>query len=161
MNSVKNKQREVDHILVKMKETFAELIKQKEHTEQRFFDLNLRIEELQKDLNVSRLIQKRDGELRKEATDNFDRMKNLFPRCEEYLEKIKLNEVEATRTDIGRLKYLCKKLKKPMANDVELPLILDLDLIMSSIKAKTCHVMNAMYEHEILARTYEQFKLDS
>ncbi len=117
--------------------------------------MNLRIEELQKDLNVSRLIQKRDGELRKEATDNFDRMKNLFPRCEDYLEKIKLNDVEATRTDENRLSYLCKKLKKPMPSELELPLILDLDQIMSSIKAKTCHVMNAMYEHELLATTYE------
>ncbi len=117
--------------------------------------MNLRIEELQKDLNVSRLIQKRDGEIRKEATDNFDRMKNLFPRCEEYLERIKLNEIEATRTDPSRLKYLCKKLKKPIANEFELPLILDLDLIMSSIKAKTCHEMNAMYEHDILAGAFE------
>lgn len=123
--------------------------------------MNLRIEELQKDLNVSRLIQKRDGEIRKEATDNFDRMKNLFPRCEEYLEKIKLNEIEATRTNVGRLKYLCKKLKKPHPNDLELPLILDLDVIMSSIKAKTCHEMNAMYEHEILAGAYEHFKADT
>jgi hypothetical protein len=71
------------------------------------------------------------------------------------LEKIKLNEIESTRTDISRLKYLCKKLKKPMPNEVELPLILDLDLIMSSIKSKTCHVMNSMYEHEILAGTFE------
>ncbi len=78
----------------------------------RFFDLNQRIEELQKDLNVSRLIQKRDGELRKEAVDNFGRMKVLFPRCEDYLEKIKLNEVEAARTGIERLKYLTKRLKK-------------------------------------------------
>ena len=57
MESVKNKQREVDQILVRVRTAFGELIKQKEHTEKRFFDLNLRIEELQKDLNVSRLIQ--------------------------------------------------------------------------------------------------------
>jgi hypothetical protein len=72
----------------------VELIKQKEHTEKRFFDLNLRIEELQKDLNVSRLIQQRDAELRKEAQDNFGRMKLLFPRCEEYLDHFKLKEGE-------------------------------------------------------------------
>jgi len=48
-------------------------------TEQKFFDLNQRIEELQKDINVSRLIQKRDGELRREAEVNFNRMKKLFP----------------------------------------------------------------------------------
>lgn len=48
-----------------------------------------RIEDLQKDLNVSRLIQKRDGELRKEAQDNFKKMKVFFPKCEEYLDKIK------------------------------------------------------------------------
>jgi hypothetical protein len=85
-------------------------------------------------------------------------MKNLFPRCEEYLEKIKLNEVEATRTNVGRLKYLCKKLKKPQPTDLELPLILDLDLIMSSIKAKTCHEINAMYEHEILAGAFSTLR---
>jgi|LauGreDrversion4_2_1035121.scaffolds.fasta_scaffold22197_4 hypothetical protein len=33
VKSVKNKQHEVDHILSKMKETFKDLIKQKEHTE--------------------------------------------------------------------------------------------------------------------------------
>jgi CHASE1-domain containing sensor protein len=57
VESVKSKQREFDNILNSMRQAFSELIKQKEHTESRFFDLNLRIEELQKDLNVSRLIQ--------------------------------------------------------------------------------------------------------
>lgn len=112
MESVKNKQKEVDQILHRMRTAFGELIRQKEHTEKRFFDLNLRIEELQKDLNVSRLIQQRDAELRKEAQDNFGRMKLLFPRCEEYLDHFKLKEGDSGRYGIDRLRLLCKKLKK-------------------------------------------------
>jgi hypothetical protein len=91
--------------------------------EKRFFDLNLRIEELQKDLNVSRLIQQRDGELRKEAVDNFGRMKILFPRCEEYLDHIKLKDSDSGRFGLERIKYMCKKLKKPLPTAVEAPLL--------------------------------------
>jgi hypothetical protein len=112
VESVKVKQREVDSILHRVRNAFAELVKQKEHTEKRFFDLNQRIEELQKDLNVSRLIQQRDAELRKEAEDNFGRMKLLFPRCEEYLDEFKLKERDYGRFGIDRLRALSKKLKK-------------------------------------------------
>lgn len=111
VESVRSKQREVDQILHRVRSAFGDLIKQKEHTEKRFFDLNLRIEELQKDLNVSRLIQQRDAELRKEAQDNFGRMKLLFPRCEEYLDHFKVKEGDSGRYGIGRLRTLCKKLK--------------------------------------------------
>lgn len=46
VESVRSKQREVDQILHRVRSAFGDLIKQKEHTEKRFFDLNLRIEEL-------------------------------------------------------------------------------------------------------------------
>lgn len=39
-----------------MRAAFADIVGQKEKTEQKFFELTQRIEELQKDLNVSRLI---------------------------------------------------------------------------------------------------------
>ena len=124
---MKNKQHEVDHILIKIRSAFSDLITQKEHIEKRFFDLNLRIEELQKDLNVSRLIQQRDAELRKEAVDNFGRMKILFPRCEEYLDHIKLKDNETGKYGLERIKFLSKKLKKPMPSAIEAPLLQDLD----------------------------------
>jgi hypothetical protein len=41
----------------------------------KFFEQQLRIEELQKDLKVSREIQKQDAEYRKIAEDRFKKMK--------------------------------------------------------------------------------------
>ena len=67
VGGIRVKQRELDSILNGMRGTFEDIVGQKERTEQKFFELAQRIEELQKDLNISRLIQKRDGELRKEA----------------------------------------------------------------------------------------------
>ena len=91
---------------------------------------------------MSRLIQKRDCELRKEAESNFGRMKDLFPRCEEYLEKVKLNQNDSGSTGLDRLKYILKKFQKPMPSAVELPLIEDLDRIMRSIQSEPVHCLN-------------------
>jgi hypothetical protein len=44
--------------------------------------------------------------------DNFGRMKTLFPRCEEYLDHIKLKETDSGRHGIDRLRYLSKKLNR-------------------------------------------------
>lgn len=110
---------------------------------------------------MSRLIQKRDCELRKEAEANFDRMKDLFPRSEEYLEKIKLNENDSGNTGLDRMKYLLKKFKKPMPSAVEMPLIEDLDRIMRSIKAEPVHCLNIKYELSNLQSKYDDLKADN
>ena len=84
-------------------------------------------------MNVSRLIQKRDGELRKEAQENFGKMKMLFPRCEEYLDSIHLKHHDSMEIGLERLKFLCKKFKRPLPQSKELAMILDLDQVMGSI----------------------------
>ena len=66
-------------------------------------------------------------------------MKQLFPRCEEYLDVTVLKHSDDSRTGMDRLKYLSKKLKRPMPNAKELPLILDLDKIMASILGEPVH----------------------
>lgn len=56
VQSVFQKQRKIDATLATIKTSVMEIMTQKEDLEHQFFDLNKRIDVLQKDLNVSRLI---------------------------------------------------------------------------------------------------------
>ena len=56
VQSVFQKQRKIDTTLATIKTSVMEIMTQKEDLEHQFFDLNKRIDVLQKDLNVSRLI---------------------------------------------------------------------------------------------------------
>lgn len=56
VQSVFQKQRKIDITLATIKTSVMEIMTQKEDLEHQFFDLNKRIDVLQKDLSVSRLI---------------------------------------------------------------------------------------------------------
>ena len=56
VQSVFQKQRKIDATLATIKTSVMEIMTQKEDLEHQFFDLNKRIDVLQKDLNISRLI---------------------------------------------------------------------------------------------------------
>ena len=97
--------------------------------------------------------------MKKVAEDNFKRMKNLFPNCEDYLDHITLKHVDNILTSIDRLRYVSKKLHRAIPTEKkELSLITDLDALMNSIHHHPVHVLNERYECQRLRGKIEQIK---
>lgn len=110
---------------------------------------------------MSRLIQKGDAELRKEAQEHFKRMKVIFPNCEHYLDKIKVKTLDQTNAGYNRMAYLNKSLgrKEPSATDIYL--LEDLDRVMASIASEPVYCLNLRYDHMMYREAVEKVEYDS
>lgn len=160
VDGVKSKQREFNASANQLRDYFTELIDKNERTEQRFFELTQRIEELQKDIAVSQLVQQRDAELRKEAVDKYRKVKELFPNCEEYMYHLKLKPEKMQVINRERLENLCKRLKRRPPKESEIAMILDLDLALASITTEPLACLSIRLEHQELERQANDLRKD-
>ena len=160
VDGVKAKQREFNSSANSLREYFQELISKNERTEQRFFELTQRIEELQKDIAISQLVQQRDAELRKEAVDKYRKIKELFPSCEEYMYHMKIKPEKAPVINRERLENLCKRLKRKSPKESEIAMILDLDLALASLSTESIACLSIRLEHQELERQANDLRKD-
>ena len=136
-----------------------ELLDKTQKTEQRFFELSQRIEELQKDITVSKMVQKRDAELRKEAQDKFKMLKDLFPNCESYMNSVKLKSEKTTSVTRERFDSLLSKLKrKPLYKESEVGLVMDLDMVLASIGSEPAACLTLRLETQDMEKQIKELR---
>lgn len=158
VQSVFQKQRGIDATLATIKTSVMEIMTQKEDLEHQFFDLNKRIDVLQKDLNLSRMIQAKETAAKIDAQTRYDKIQKLLPRYEQYADKI---EMLPMISDTQRLQFLLNVLQKSMPDSTELPLVQDLDNILESIRSEPTSQLEQRYSLKLVKDEFYNFKKEA
>jgi hypothetical protein len=106
--------------------------------------MNQRIDILTKDLATSRILQQKETDLKIYWTEKYTKLNRLLPRSEEYVDNI---EILPMITDMSRLQYLTAQLNKQMPDSKELPLILDIDNLLESIRSVPTSILETKYTY--------------
>jgi len=109
--------------------------------------MNQRIEILTKDLETSMIVQTKETEIKNIMTEKYTKLLRLLPRSEEYVDNIELLPMIR---DMSRLQTLTKTLNRSMPDPKELPLVLDIDNILDSIRAVPTSLLQTKHEYQLL-----------
>lgn len=88
--------------------------------------------------------------------EKYQKLLKLLPRSEEYVDNI---EILPMITDMSRLSYLTAQLGRPMPDLKELPLILDIDNLLESIRAQPTNVLETKYTWQQLKEEFYQYRI--
>ena len=91
-------------------------------------------------------------------TSKYMNLLKILPRSEEYVDNV---EILPMITDMSRLQYLTAQLGKQMPDHKELPLILDLDNLLDSIRGVPTIVLETKYQYHQLKEEFYNYRKDS